>query len=258
MYTRGQLVIIGNVGRKAIRLYEEEGLITSSKVDPCNGYHYYDDHQIERLQKIKNYRQLGLSISDIKSILCRGISEEEIFTEKRIELDQSIHEMQELRKKLENIDKNEYQQAPIAITEKDFPKCTCLFLKENVDLEKLGVSVGKLYEKAAKNHLTIAGAHFVKYEGIYSEDSTFRMLTCLPIIQTDICNEPMENIREESTARCIYTRFTGGFSKVGEAHIELKKYIEKRNLLCSGVMYEVYNQDMSVEIYYELVQKRNL
>lgn len=115
--------------------------------------------------------------------------------------------------------------------------------------EKLGISVGKLYEKASRNKLVISGAHFVKYEGIFSEDMAFKMTTCLPVT----CNEiDGLEVKNEAQAICLRMHFTEGFSKIGKAHQQMKKYIEENNSVCTGVVYEVYHQDMSVDIYYEL------
>jgi DNA-binding transcriptional MerR regulator len=252
MYTRGQLAQIAKVGRKAIRLYEAEGMITSSKIDPWNSYHYYDENQIARLEKIKHYKQLGFSLADIKGVLCKGIPENEILSVKKTELDRNIKDMQELRRSMDQIVKIEYQDARQVISESYFPECICLFIEENMDLEMLGTSAGKLYEKASKYNLEIAGAHFVKYEGLLTDDSAFKMITCLPILQTDASNDAADYIRVEKAAKCIHLNFTGGFSKAGNAHIWLKEYMDKKKTSCTGTMYEVYNRDMSMDIYYEL------
>ena len=46
MYTRGQFAIIGKVGRKALRIYHEEGLLVPAFVNGENGYHYYEESQL--------------------------------------------------------------------------------------------------------------------------------------------------------------------------------------------------------------------
>ena len=56
MYTRGQFAVIGNVGRKALRLYEEAGILVPACVNEENGYHYYTPQQLADLEKIKAYR----------------------------------------------------------------------------------------------------------------------------------------------------------------------------------------------------------
>ena len=62
MYTRGQFAVMGNVGRKALRIYHEEGLLVPVYTNAENGYHYYDEKQLAALERIKRYRKLGLSL----------------------------------------------------------------------------------------------------------------------------------------------------------------------------------------------------
>ena len=67
--TRGQFAVLGNVGRKALRLYHEEGLLVPADVNEENGYHYYDEAQLETLERIKRLRKIGLSLYEIRLIL---------------------------------------------------------------------------------------------------------------------------------------------------------------------------------------------
>lgn len=82
MYTSGQFAMIGNVGRKAIRLYREEGLLVLAKINEENGYYYYDESQLSRLETIKRLRSVGLSLFEIKQILNGEVSEKDILSSK--------------------------------------------------------------------------------------------------------------------------------------------------------------------------------
>ena len=93
MYTRGQFAVIGNVGRKALRLYEEEGILVPFFINEENGYHYYAPEQLAELEKIKRYRKLGISLFEIKQILSGKVSEEEIIGNKLAELDMKMCEI---------------------------------------------------------------------------------------------------------------------------------------------------------------------
>lgn len=53
---------------KALRFYEKEGLLPPASVDEWTGYRFYETSQLETAAKIKSYRQLGLSIEEIRSI----------------------------------------------------------------------------------------------------------------------------------------------------------------------------------------------
>ena len=45
-----------------------EGLLIPASVDGCTEYRFYETAQLETAARIKSYRQLGLSIEEIKSI----------------------------------------------------------------------------------------------------------------------------------------------------------------------------------------------
>lgn len=53
---------------KALRFYEHEGLLSPASLDRWTGYRYYDTSQLVTAAKIKSYRQMGLSIEEIKRI----------------------------------------------------------------------------------------------------------------------------------------------------------------------------------------------
>ncbi len=53
---------------KALRFYEIEGLLRPASIDEWTGYRFYETSQLETAAKIKSYRQLGLSIDEIKAV----------------------------------------------------------------------------------------------------------------------------------------------------------------------------------------------
>lgn len=66
---------------KALRFYEKEGLLKPAFVDSQNGYRFYDTYQLEEAAKIKSFRQLDFSISEIKAVFS-GSDIKEILQEK--------------------------------------------------------------------------------------------------------------------------------------------------------------------------------
>ena len=241
MYTRGQFAIMGKVGRKALRLYDEEGLLVPASVDGQNGYHYYSGEQLALLEKIKSLRKIGLSLYEIKQVLDGKASEEKLVKSKIREMDLHLREVKEFAfLGGKNKDESKGVEADI----RPFKKCKCIYLAENVELENLGMSVGKLYERAAREGMEAVGSHFVIYQGLLNDEG-FSMTSCLPVKE---CNaeEAMEVFEEN----CIHINFAEGFSKVAKAHAIIKEYAESHNLSLAGKAYEVYNKDMSVDVYY--------
>ena len=161
-YTRGQFAVMGNVGRKALRLYHEEGLLVPVSINEENGYHYYDDTQLEILERIKRLRKIGLSLFEIKQVLDGKVQEEEIVNSK-------IRETNELLKELKVLAGETGKQETAYDGKPDiqpFERAKCIYIEENVELENLGMSVGKLDERTAREGMIEEGSHFVRYEGL--------------------------------------------------------------------------------------------
>ncbi len=57
---------------KALRFYEKENILVPASIDEWTGYRFYETAQLETAAKIKSYRQLGLSIDEIRGILGGG------------------------------------------------------------------------------------------------------------------------------------------------------------------------------------------
>lgn len=252
MYSRGQFAIIGKVGRKALRLYEEAGLLIPALKREDNGYSYYAAEQIEELYRIKEYRRFGFSLKEIKQIITGEVNEKTALAEREIQLEYEIQNSMSVKMQLEKyaagqnvIDQKEYE-----IDRKLLDGKTILFLRENIEAEYLGVSVGKLYEIAAQNGLTATASHYVRYEKVFEGDGEFFMETCLPVVDSNVLQK--EFLKKEEPALCIHTVHRAGFSTIGNAHQKLKEYAEANKIEFTGKIFEVYNRDMSAEVYYEI------
>ena len=62
----GDFARLFNISIKAVRFYEEKGLIHPKEVDIYTGYRYYDDNNIDEMSKVLFLKNLGLSIKEIR------------------------------------------------------------------------------------------------------------------------------------------------------------------------------------------------
>lgn len=69
------LVTIGDFSRmthlsiKALRHYHEVGLLEPADVDPSSGYRLYEASQVPTAQVIRRFRDLGMPVDEVKSVL---------------------------------------------------------------------------------------------------------------------------------------------------------------------------------------------
>ncbi|MBE7718874.1 MerR family transcriptional regulator [Lacrimispora indolis] len=67
-YTINKLAKLAGVSTRTLRYYDELGLLTPARVS-SNGYRIYGQKEIDRLQQILFYRELGVSLEEIRNIL---------------------------------------------------------------------------------------------------------------------------------------------------------------------------------------------
>lgn len=80
----------------ALRFYEKKGIVAPHRDE--NGYRKYTDADIERLQFVLLYRQLGFSVDAIRQIIaCEGRTRLDVFIAQYRVLTRQIHSMVQIR-----------------------------------------------------------------------------------------------------------------------------------------------------------------
>jgi len=124
VYRIGQFSKIGKVTVKALRFYEDEGLILPDRVDAATGYRYYDSSQLPRLHKILALRQCGFSIQEIRQLLV-GKNLASLFSERRGRIEEELRErssqLSSIEAYLESI--REVGDLGYQIVVKSLPRC---------------------------------------------------------------------------------------------------------------------------------------
>ena len=70
----GDFSKLSQVSIKALRLYDQLGLLKPTQVDDSNGYRYYSTSQLPRLNRIIAFKDLGFSLEQIMQLLDDKIS----------------------------------------------------------------------------------------------------------------------------------------------------------------------------------------
>lgn len=91
MYKIGLFSKMNKVTIKALRYYDEVGLLKPAFIDDYTGYRYYDSEQLPALYQILALKQMGFSIEEIAEVQ-KGKSVDKILHLKKQQLLQSIAE----------------------------------------------------------------------------------------------------------------------------------------------------------------------
>lgn len=67
-YTVQKLAKLAGISTRALRYYDEKGILKPARIN-SSGYRIYGQHEVDRLQQILFYRELGVSLESIKDIV---------------------------------------------------------------------------------------------------------------------------------------------------------------------------------------------
>jgi PPM family protein phosphatase len=68
LLTIGAFARAARLTPKALRLYDEVGLLPPAAVDPESGYRFYEPQQLERARLIAELRHIGMPLAEIRSV----------------------------------------------------------------------------------------------------------------------------------------------------------------------------------------------
>ena len=75
LLTIGEFARASRLSPKALRLYDELGLLPPARVDEWSGYRYYEPSQLEAARLIAWLRRLGMPLAAIKEVACLAPAE---------------------------------------------------------------------------------------------------------------------------------------------------------------------------------------
>lgn len=65
----GEFARLARLSPKALRLYDQSGLLTPDRVDPATGYRWYSAEQLERARLVAALRQIGVPLAEIAPLV---------------------------------------------------------------------------------------------------------------------------------------------------------------------------------------------
>ncbi len=101
MFTVQQLSKLAGVTRRTLHYYDEIGLLKPSRVGD-NGYRYYGEEALLRLQQIMLYRELDMPLEDIKKIM--GRRDFDVLSALESHKDELYHRIARMERMIQTVD----------------------------------------------------------------------------------------------------------------------------------------------------------
>lgn len=241
LYRIGMFAQMNHITVKALRFYEEQGLLCPAYVDEENGYRYYTLDQMEAIHQITALKQAGFTLDDIKQIRS-GVEEEQVLRKKKSQL---LAQIAALTRQIAIIDaylldETASLRTPVLI--KTLPACKVAASEKVIDsyddlfdvMPEMGAEMERLGCECALPEYC-----FTQYlEPGYKEEN-IRIETCESVTKLLKDTETLKFYElEETTAACIFHK--GSYADFPQTYAVLLKYIEENGYEIIGNIRESY------------------
>ena len=213
----GEFARLSHLSAKALRLYDELGLLPPAKVDPDSGYRWYAAGQLDNARLVASLRQIGVSLAQITVILSL---EPEAAAQQVGAYWSGAEADHAARRDLAGylVDRlNGKRNVMYEVAVRDIPARSLLCLlrhasteQEVWDLGKEVIGMLKAQPVPVPRIEGVAGAAFLIYYGEVNQDSDGPVEFCLPVPQDQAgqlaANLPGLTLRPEPAHQEAYVR----------------------------------------------------
>jgi DNA-binding transcriptional MerR regulator len=225
----GQFARRSRLSLKALRLYDELGVLVPSRVDQASGYRYYDTAQLDEARLVVMLRQLQLPLATIKELLACDPADAATRIAKHWRDAEAAHDARrDLADHLVNRLRGK-RSVMYEVATRDMPERSLLCLKRSVD-EQGQWAFGKefiaiLRERPLPKIEGREGAAFCINWGLVSGDSDGPIEWCKPVPETQAQalaeHYPELTLRTEPAHREAYVALPAGPGGIQAVHWQL-------------------------------------
>jgi DNA-binding transcriptional MerR regulator/effector-binding domain-containing protein len=234
---------------KALRHYDEIGLLEPARVDEWTGYRYYGLEQARAAEAIRRLRALEVPLDEIKELL--GADEpfvRERLAVHRARLEGRAVETKRILDELDRIIDGKEKLVPDAtevtpeLEVKEVPARRVVFIAERVHMEQMQVVVPRNIERVAHAvGMRHVGPPFCKCAAP-DEEGYFETEVGWPVPDDVEVEAPFE-LAEYPAATALVMKHVGPYSELGRSYRIMAEQLEERGLTGASAPVEWYESD---------------
>lgn len=174
---------------KALRLYDQLGILQPRHVDPQSGYRYYDVDQLASARMIRNMRDMDMPLATIRRVLAVlpvSQAQAELLLRQYLEMrERQLEQIRSLARQFTQQLKPEANKMNLEVEVKDIPTQQIISITRRHTVDGLGKQeeqdIGALFTLAGEQGAKTSGAPFGIYHGPVSETEDGPVETCLAV-----------------------------------------------------------------------------
>ena len=255
-YSIGQVSNICKIPIKTLRYYDEMKILIPNVRKETSNYRYYEREQLTTAFMIRQLRQLGFNLKDIKEIISRdGMSSYTSYLEKNLEeiqaerdrldrlYDENFRLLDRLKCGSDCLEDEKTRREPAELFRiEQLPQIALLkaravcesYHNEEVNLERWI----EIYEDAVEHHQEVSGPIHVTYHTemfgqFFQKDCDIEFAVEVKQPETEA-----ENVCQFGGFQAAVTTYCGPYSDIFKRYISLKRWIDEQGYEVCGEVTE--------------------
>jgi DNA-binding transcriptional MerR regulator len=238
----GRFSAICRLTQKALRLYDEMGLLRPAWVDPDSGYRYYAVAQALEAERIRLLRSLEVPLEDIARLLRDPAGRAPILDRHRRRLEERVDQLQALLASLARLE-TEDDMTSYEVRTKEVAAQQVIGIRMRSSIAEIGrdsaAAYGELFGHLGRAGAPPAGPPFALYHAEPTDAGELDVEFCVPV------GRPMSGAgrvtgREVPGGRAAFTLHVGAYDAIGPAYAALQGWIQAHGHEGAGAPRELY------------------
>ena len=247
----GQFSQMTRLSSKALRLYDESGLLPPAHVDPTSGYRYYNLTQANRAEAVRILRSIDMPLDEIKAVLDADTTGDTEIIHKQLDvhrerLTDRLAADERMLRYLESLMNRKEGIIPYTIKTEDVAPQLVAATRIHTSLAKvgddIGIGFGRLVPALGQAGIEPSGAPLIVYHDIIDEETDGDIEVCIPIA-SDFSPGADVYSRELEGGLVAATVHQGRYQEIAPAYHTLTGWISQNGHEIVGPPREIYLND---------------
>lgn len=229
LYKIGLFSQMNKVTIKALRYYDEIGILKPAHIDELTGYRYYTSDQLPILHEILGLRQMGFSLNEIASVQ-EGASVKSILIKKKTEILKKISEETMKLSQVEHYLHYRNESSNYNVILKELPEVIVASMRITIpdynSLFDIVPPMGREMERLGCVCTVPEYCFNIYHDGEYKEkDVDVEVCEAVTELKEDSDMLKFKKLKKVKTAACVLHK--GNYSGFPKAYAALIKWIEE-------------------------------
>ncbi len=245
LFSIGDFSRMSRLSVKALRLYDQEGILRPGYVDPQSGYRYYSSAQLPEANLVLLLRSLELPLPEVREFLREPghLERNALLDTHRERLENRMREYGSIISSIVRLIERKERLMETEVTVKEFAEQAVLSVRFKTSLAAIGDNTGRAYGAIfgllGSTGTPPAGPPFVLYHDEELKEEDMDLEACVPVEAGAVGGEGVV-ARVLPGGRFASTMHAGPYNEIGEAYQALMLWIRTNDLEPAGPFRDIY------------------